>query len=131
MDSGASDNVTKRDNFPNAQVLETEASASGLTYTAAGGAEIANEGACTPNFQTVNGENCCMTFQVAEINNTIAAVSRVVGGGNRVVFDSPEIGSYVERKLTGERTYLRQSNGVYYMDVWVPPHNQGFPGQGR
>ena len=79
-----------------------------------------------------------MTFQVAEIENTLAAVSRIVAGGNKVVFDSPELGSFMENKATGNRTYFRQSNGVYYMDVWVKPgkgydnheNEQGFQRQG-
>ena len=61
IDSGARDNVTKREQAPNAKVFQTEASASCLTYIAAGGQEIANEGACPPEFQTVNGEQCART----------------------------------------------------------------------
>ena len=43
----------------------------------------------------------------------IAAVSRIIESGNRMVFDSPEVGSYIENKVTTEKTYLRQENGVY------------------
>ena len=126
-----SDSVTKSPTLPNTLVLQTEASASGLTYTAAGGQEIPNEGAMQPCYYTINGEYCSKAFQVAEINNTLAAVSRIVGGGNRVVFDSPEIGSFIEYKSSGSRIYLRQSNGVYYMDVWVNDNPSDFRRQGR
>ena len=77
-------------------------------------------------------QHCGMTFQIAEVNKILASVSRIVEGGNRVVFDNPQIGSYIENKTNGNRTYLRQANGVYYMDVWVSPETvEGFqrPGQ--
>ena len=76
-----------------------------------------------------------MAFQVAGVSKALGAVSRIVGAGNRVVFDDPAtIGPFIERKETGEKTPLRQHNGVYYLDVWVKPghgydnqeNNQGF-----
>ena len=74
-----------------------------------------------------------MAFQVAGVSKALGAVSRIVGNGNRVVFDHPnEGGSYIENKTTGKKTPLRQNNGVYYLDVWYKPGdevNQGFPGR--
>eukprot|EP00973_Karenia_brevis_P071862 9986633-Karenia_brevis.AAC.1 len=56
--------------------------------------------------------------------------------GNRVVLDSEDApeGSYIENKATGHRTYLRQENGVYLLDLWTVPnvakgatfHRQGY-----
>ena len=67
-----------------------------------------------------------MAFRVAGVSKAPGAVSRIVGAGNRVVFDDPNtVGSFIENKTTGKKTPLRQHNGVYYMDVWVKP-GQGY-----
>ena len=68
------------------------------------------------------------------MHKALGAVSRIVGAGHRVVFDDPaKEGSYIEDKTTGERTKLRQQNGVYFLDVWMRPGEhvpiQGFPRQ--
>ena len=63
-----------------------------------------------------------MAFQVAGVSKALGAVSRIVGAGNRVVFDDPTtVGSYIENKTTMKQTPLRQHNGVYYLDVWIKP----------
>ena len=63
-----------------------------------------------------------MAFQVAGVGKALGAVSRIVGAGKRVVFDDPEtVGSYIEDKVSGKKTPLRQHNGVYYLDVWIKP----------
>ena len=70
---------------------------------------------------------------MAGVSKALGAVSRIVGAGHRVIFDDPSVGSYIENKTTGKQTMLRQTNGVYYLDVWMKPGNewkaQGFPRQ--
>ena len=39
-----------------------------------------------------------------------------------VVFDSD--GSYILNKTTGELNWLREDNGNYMLDVWIPLHSQ-------
>ena len=63
-----------------------------------------------------------MTFQVADVTKILGSVSRIVSTGHKVVFDTPEIGSYLENKATGKNITLRQHNGVYLLDVWVEPN---------
>ena len=79
------------------------------------------------------GSGMAMSFQVGGVSKALGAVSRMVGNGNRVVFDQPnEGGSYIENKNTGKIIQLRQHNGVYYLDVWYKPGDelkQGFPRQ--
>ena len=63
-----------------------------------------------------------MAFQVAGVGKALGAVSRIVGAGNRVVFDDPAtVGSYIENKTALKQTPLRQHSGVYYLDVWIKP----------
>ena len=52
----------------------------------------------------------------------LASVNRMVSTGHRVVFDSPEVGSYIENKESGKKIKLRQNNGVCLLDMWVAPN---------
>ena len=69
-----------------------------------------------------------MTFQIAAISKPLGAVSKFVSANHRVVLDNPI--SYIESKTSGKKTILRQTNGVYFLDVWMKPgdhmSNQGF-----
>ena len=135
IDSGASDSVAPPGLFPQIKVLETNASKAGVQYTAAGGHKIANLGMQRPYIYMQDGSQYTMAFQVAGVSKALGAVSRIVGAGNRVIFDDPAtVGSYIENKTTGKTTPLRQNNGVYYLDVWVKPgmghDNQDFRRQG-
>ena len=133
IDSGASDSVAPPGLFSDIQVFETNASRGGLEYTAAGGHKIPNLGMCRPIVHRIDGSAMTMSFQVAGVGKALGAVSRIVGCGNRVIFDHPDNGgSYIENKQTGKVTPLRQNNGVYYLDVWYKPGselNQGFARQ--
>ena len=70
-----------------------------------------------------------MTFQVAKTTKALASVSKIVGNGNAVVFDSE--GSYILNKQSGDVTWLREENGVYLLDMQVAPASwtpeQGIP----
>ena len=129
IDSGASDSVAPPGLFPQIKILETDASRAGVQYTVAGGPKIANLGMQRPYIHPPDGSKYTMSFQVAGVAKALGAVSRIVGAGNRVVFDDPNtIGSYIENKTTGKITQLRQHNGVYYLDVWVKPTDEApFP----
>ena len=54
---------------------------------------------CKPIIRTQDGSAYAMAFQLAGASKASGAVSRIVGAGNRVVFDDPNIvGSYIENK---------------------------------
>ena len=75
-----------------------------------------------PIIHTLDGGKVIMAFQVTGVSKALAAVSRIVGAGNRVVFDDRDgVGSYIQNRKTGKCTPLRQNNGVYYLDVWMKP----------
>ena len=58
---------------------------------------------------TVGAAAMAMSFQVGGVPKALGAVSRIVGSGNRVIFDHPnDGGSYIEHKATGKVTPLRQ-----------------------
>ena len=68
-----------------------------------------------------DGARHMMTFQVAGVHKALGAVSRIVGAGHRVIFNEESVGSFIEDKKTGRKTKLRQTNGVYFLDVWMKP----------
>ena len=125
VDSGASDSVAPPGTFPGVNVFETNASRAGLEYTAAGGHKIANLGMCKPIVQTLDGHQYAMGFQIAGVSKPLGAVSRIVGQNNEVIFRHPARGGSCIRNLdTQHEVPLRQSNGVYYLDVWMKPGNE-------
>ena len=132
IDSGASDSVAPKGFFPYIPVYETNASKANLMYTAAGGNKIRNEGMCMPKLYSEGGKAYALSFQVAGVSKALGAVSRIVGAGNRVIFDDPEtVGSYIENRKSGSRTQLRQYSGVYYPYMWMKPGDHvGFQWQG-
>ena len=56
-------------------------------------------------------------MQVADISRPLLSVSRAVDSGCRVVFD--EDWSYIEDKMSGERTSIERKGGLYVMESWV------------
>ena len=92
IDSGASDSVAPPGAFPGVNVFETNASRSGLEYTAAGGHSIANLGMCRPIVQTLDCQEYAMGFQVAGVSKPLGAVSRIASPENEVVFRHPSRG---------------------------------------
>ena len=134
VDSGAGESVAPPDAFPQYKIYETDASKSGLEYTAAGGHTLLNKGASQVLIHTLESEKRCMTFQIADVSKNLGSVSRIVATGHRIIFDTPDVGSYIENKQTGKQIKLRQHNGVYLLDVWVAPNpsgdaSQSFQGQ--
>ena len=74
-----------------------------------------------------------MKVQICDVNKNLLSVRRVTQAGNRVVLE--EDGGYIEDKATGEKTWLKEQNGMYVLKLWVKkgggkPENAGFPRQG-
>ena len=60
-----------------------------------------------------------MTFQAAPVAKPLGSFKRIFQAGHCVVFD--EDGSYILNKIAGELNWLREDNGNYMLDVWIPP----------
>ena len=81
-----------------------------------------------PIVYTTDGSKHLLNFQIAAVTKPLLAVSRVTGSGYRVVFDEPQYGgSYLQCRATGKKTQLRQSRGVYYLDLWMKPGDHMLP----
>jgi hypothetical protein len=122
IDSGSTETVAPKDSLKGYELTSTDWSETGKGYTAANGTDIPNLGEKVVKGQAANGGMwCSMTFQICEVTKPLGSVSRICQAGSRVVFGPPEEGSYIEHIQTGKKTMLRQSKGLYYLDVWVAP----------
>ena len=117
MDSGATESVTPEGLPSNVQTVEGEASRRGVMYEVANGHQIPNEGEKRFQAVTEEGSERRMVLQVADVNQALLSVSKAMKAGNKVVFDDE--GSYIECKRTGEKTWMREKNGMFVMKLWV------------
>ena len=53
-----------------------------------------------------------------KVSQALLSVRELTRRNNRVVFD--EEGSYIEDKMTGEKMWLKEVNGMYMLKMWVP-----------
>ena len=86
-------------------------------YDVASGHQIPNEGEKKFTAVTEEGQERNLTLQVCDVNQGLLSVAKMTQAGNRVVFDTA--GSFVENKLTGERTWLQEKSGMFIMKLWV------------
>ena len=120
IDSGAAETVIPYKQIKGYKVQETEDSKEGRCYTSATGDPIPNMGEQVLPLQTLEGTLRSMRFQAAPVERPLGSVMRICAAGHRVVFDADE-GSYILNKESGELNWLREDNGNYVMDTWVPP----------
>ena len=65
-----------------------------------------------------------MTFQVARVRKALGSVSQMVKNGTKLVVEQESSGKdtpYIQNKRTNDKTWLRQENGVYVLDLMVAP----------
>ena len=124
VDSGAADNVLPRRIIRKwMKMRESAASRAGVHYVAANGARIPNEGEVDLPFETKDGSPHSWTFQVAEVNKVLAAVSALVDAGHRVTFDKDLATgvdlSFITNKTTGESIRMVRDRNVWTIDVYI------------
>ena len=121
VDSGATETVVGEGDLPSIELKEGAASKRGTEYEVANGVRIPNLGEKKFVAYTEEGSMRSLTAQVCDVNKPLLSVRKVIAGGSRVVFD--EEGSYIESKVTGERTWLKEQGGMFMLKMWVqrPP----------
>ena len=137
MDFGAGDNVIPRRMVNKKKIRPSAGSKRGLHYLAASNHRIPNEGEVYIEFQTQEGYDENIVFQVANVNEPLAAVSDRVDNGCRVVFDKDEETgqdlSYIYNKRTKKVITLRRDRDVWMLDAVVSADSvetEGFSRQG-
>ena len=128
VDSGACVTVMNPVELPNHEVRETPASKAGEAFTAASGDGIPNLGGMAVLAVTREYTRMLMQIIAAPVTKGLLSVKHLTKTGHYVIFD--ESSSYIVNKLCGEVNMLREENGNYMLDVWVPPNlESSFVGQ--
>ena len=124
MDSGAGNNVLpRRMVIQKSEIRDSEGSKNGVHYVAANNGRILNQGEYDFNFSTVEGNEQCLTFQIAEVNKALCAISNLVDHGFKVVFDknvkTDQDTSHMLHNETGVTTRFRRTRNVWVLDAFV------------
>ena len=133
VDSGACDNVIGPNELPEYEemIKETVASRGGDDFVSASGDVIPNYGELKVMMVTREQTTRGMTFQAAGVAKPLGSVKRMLQTGHRVVFE--EGGSYIQNLRTGEVNWMREEDGNFMLDVYIPPlavaRAAGFHGQ--
>ena len=124
IDSGAGNSVMPRRMVLNkADIRDSEGSKAGLKYVAANDGRIPNEGEYDLKFQTMEGNSEDFTFQIAEVNKALGAVSYLVDRGYKVTFEknmkTGQDFSHMTNKISGATTRFRRERNVWVLDAYV------------
>ena len=84
-DTGAYDHIMRNGELPKLPIRESEMSSKGECYVGAGAEEIPNEGQSQIEGVLEGGQAAKLTVQRGKVHRNLAAIRRVVQGGNRVV----------------------------------------------
>ena len=131
MDSGAAENVIPNDLLTGVPTIETERSQHAKRnggYATASGQAMPNNGEQQVALMTKEGCQKGLRFQKTGVRKPLASVSRICEYGHRVVFEKGN--SYIEDCRTGEQIFLREVDGLFVLDAWVPECSQDFTRHG-
>ena len=93
-----------------------------MSYRAANGAPIRNEGEKHIKGLTNQWSRINFTMQVADVSKPLGSVYQFTEANNMVVFDKGN--SYIVDKRSGKRAPITEENGVFYLDVRVPKNKE-------
>ena len=139
VDPGAADNVIPRRMVrgKNNKIRPSPGSRKGVHYVSATNDRIPNEGECDFHFSTSDGQDESFTFQIAEVNKALCAVSYLVDQRNQVIFDQDEKTgvdtSRIVNKKTGKIIQLVRDRNVWTIDACIEEEtdsSQGFHRRG-
>ena len=89
---------------------------------AANNARIANQGECDFKFSIKEGQEESFTFQIAEVNKALCAVSYLVDTRHRVVFDQDDKGndiSTITDKESGKQIKMIRERNVWSIEAFI------------
>ena len=124
IDSGAGNSVMPRRMVINkSEIRESEGSRAGLKYIAANDNGIPNEREYNLTFKTTEGNSEDFTFQIAEVNKALGAVSYLVDRGYKVTFEkNMKTGqdlSHMTNKIKGATTRFRREINEWVLEAYV------------
>ena len=134
VDSGATNSVAKKGVFRGA-VKPSAMSKAGKGYQGPDGGRIPNHGQTDVSFEPDEGHKCGLTFQIADVERPLIAVSHLSEAGNEVRLW--KTGGEVTHLASGRKIKIQRKGGVYVMRMWVYPADKesdasaSFPRPGR
>ena len=129
IDSGAGNSaMPRRMVVDQSSIRESAGSKAGVHYVAANDGRIPNEGECDLEFQTAEGNDEDWTFQVAEVNKALGAVSSLVDKGYKVIFEKDmstgQDLSMMINKNTRVTSRFRRVRNVWVLDAFINSRGQ-------
>lgn len=131
LDSGAAENVVPNDLLRHIPTVETDRSQQAKRnggYATASGQAMPNNGEQQVALMTKEGCKKGLRFQKTGVRKPLASVSRICEYGHRVVFERGN--SYIEDGKTGEKLHLREVDGLFILDAFIPESSQDFTRHG-
>ena len=130
VDSGAAESVWPADMVREEEELEQKEGMIG--FVAANGSPMQNYGRKVAKFMNIgpDADECekAMGFQVTDVRKPLAAVSRIVDKGNRVIFGPKPEDNYIMNIQTGKKMFMKREKGVYILDVgFLLPKDEEVP----
>ena len=119
VDSGAGESVWPKDLLKEVKIEESAQSLNGGGFLAANGTRMKNYGKKHIRFDSGDGPEKAMSFQVTDVRKPLAAVSRIVDRGNKGQFGPRPEDNFIENILSKERILMVRDNGTYVIDVDV------------
>ena len=89
-----------------------------MGYLAASGTDIGNYGERKIKAVTNSGIPISLCAQVTDVRAPLGSVSHMLKTGNKVVFE--EGNSRILHKKTGHVIPMREKNGSFEVDLWLP-----------
>ena len=139
-DSGAGDPVIPKRMINSKKIRPSAGSRRGLHYVSATDHRIPNVGEINLEFQTEEGYDESIIFQVADVNKPLMSISDRVDHNCRVVFDCDEDTgedlSHVFNKKTKKKMRLNRIGKVWVLNCsvtndFIAENNPVFIGQGK
>ena len=129
MDSGSHHNVMPKRMVNAKRIRQSEYSKRGIHYVAANQGKIPNEGETSFEFETLEGDDECWDFQIAEVNKALGSIADRVDNNNRVVFDKDEHTgrdvSYILNKTKKKVIKMTREGNVWKVHAIVDIANVG------
>ena len=125
MDSGSMVNVSPKGIFA-MMIKESEASRRKDQFFGANNSPIPCLGMQEVNGLSEEETPISIDFDVADVSRPLGSISKLLRKKHKCVFDDPV--SYIQNKITGKETLLRECNGLLFLDLWVKvPENMEIP----
>ena len=119
IDSGACDSVISPEHVLDNEVHESVESRRCENFLSATGEPIPNLGDLQLPLYMREGTVRGMVMKASLVTKPSGSVHKICQAGHTVVFDDE--GSFIMNKNTGEVIWLREEDGNYMLDAWIPP----------